>query len=92
MKLEPLGNRVIITKPKKEKSQKTSIILPETAEEKRSQEGVVFALGKGRKISKLGLKKGDKVVYKEFGPTEIEILGKEYLIAEDDDILATIKN
>lgn len=90
MKLEPLGNRVIITKPKKEEDKESGIILPETAEEKRSQEGIIFALGEGKKVKKLGLKKGDKIIYKEFGPTEIELEGKEYLIAEDDDILAVI--
>ena len=90
MKLEPLGNRVIITKPKKEEKE-SPIVLPDTAEEKRSQEGIIFALGEGRKIKKLGLKKGDKVIYKEFGPTEIEIEKKEYLVADHDDILAVIK-
>lgn len=91
MKLEPLGNRVIITKPKKQEKE-SSIILPDTAEEKRSQEGIIFALGEGKKIKKLGLKKSDKVIYKEFGPTEIEIEKKEYLVADHDDILAVIRN
>lgn len=90
MKLKPLGNRVIITKPKPEEEKKSGIILPDTAEEKRSQEGIIFALGKGEKIKKLGLKCGDKVIFKEFGPTEVEIGSKEYLIAEDDDILAVL--
>lgn len=90
MKLQPLGNRVVITKPKKEEKE-SAIVLPDTAEEKSSQEGVIFALGQGKKIKKLGLKKGDRVIYKEFGPTEIEIEGKKYLVAEDDDILAVIK-
>lgn len=90
MKLNPLGNRVVIIKPKKDEKKGTGIILPDTAEEKRSQEGIVFALGEGKKIKNLGLKKGDKIIFKEFGPTEIEIEGKEYLIAEDDDILAII--
>ncbi len=90
MKLQPLGDRVVITKPKKQ-GKESSIILPDTAEEKRSQEGIVFAIGEGKKIKKLGLKKGDKVVFKEFGPTEVEIDGKEYLVAEHDDILAVVK-
>ena len=79
----------MITKPKKEEKE-SSIILPDTAEEKRSQEGIIFALGKGRKIQKSGLKKGDRVIYKEFGPTEVEIDKKEYLVADFDDILAII--
>jgi chaperonin GroES len=90
MKLKPLGNRVVIIKPKKDEKKETGIILPDTAEEKRSQEGEIFAIGEGKKVKKLMLKKGDKVIYKEFGPTEIEIEGKEYLLADDDDILAVI--
>jgi co-chaperonin GroES (HSP10) len=93
MKLEPLGNRIVI-KPVvlKEKDKKESeIIIPETADEEQSQYGEVVAIGEGKKVAKLGLKKGDKVLYKEYGPAEIELEGEEYLVSESDDVLAKIK-
>jgi chaperonin GroES len=91
MKLEPLGNRVVLKKEDSKEKTNSGIILPETAEEKRSQQGLVVALGKGRKLSRLNLKKGNKVLFKEFGPTEIEVDKVEYLVADHDDILAIIK-
>ncbi len=91
MKLEPLGDRAILKKEDPKEKTSSGIILPETAEEKRSQEGLVIAVGKGKKIAKLNLKQGNKVIFKEFGPTEIEIDKVEYLITDYDDILAIIK-
>lgn len=90
MKLEPLGNRVVLKKDESEGKTASGIILPETAEEKRSQQGIVVALGKGKKLASLNLKRGDKVLFKEFGPTEMEIDKVEYLVADHDDILAII--
>jgi len=91
MKVEPLGNRVVLEKKKEDEKNKSGIILPETAEEKRSLQGKIVAIGGGKKIQRLNLKKGDFVLFKEFGPTDIEIDGNEYMIAEDDDILAILK-
>ena len=71
MKIEPLGDRVVLKKKKEEEKSESGIILPDTAEEKRSQQGEVVAVGSGRKIQKLDLKKGDTVLFKEFGPTEM---------------------
>lgn len=91
MKIEPLGNRVVLKKKKNDEKSESGIILPDTAEEKRSQQGEIIAVGNGKKIKELNLKKGDIVLFKEFGPTEIEIDGNECLVAEDDDILAILK-
>ncbi len=90
MKLEPLGNRLII-KPVTEEKKKGKIIIPETAEEEKSEQGEVKAVGRGRKVSQLGLKIGDRVIFKEYGPAEIELDEEKYLVADYDDILAKIK-
>lgn len=91
MKLQPLGNRVVLSKIKDEEKSSSGIIIPDTADEKKSQQGVVVATGSGKKVKKLGLRKGDKVLFKEYGPSEVEIDEEEYLIAEEDDILAVVK-
>lgn len=91
MKLEPLGNRVVIKPIQAEEKKKGQIIIPESAEEEKSEQGKVVAIGKGRKISQLGLKINDRVLFKEYGPTEIELKEEKFLVADHDDILAVIK-
>ncbi len=91
MKLRPLSNRLVIKPITLEEKSESEIIIPETAEEEKSTNGEVVAVGEGKKVAKLGLKKGDKVLYKEYGPTEVELEGEEYLIADWEDVLAKIE-
>jgi len=37
-----------------------------------------------------GVKKGEKIVYKEYSTTEIKIDDKDYIILKEEDILATL--
>jgi len=39
----------------------------------------------------LSVKPGDKVLFSKYGPNEIKVDGKEYLIAKEEDILAIIE-
>ena len=36
------------------------------------------------------VKKGDKIVYKEYSTTEIKVDGTEYIIVKEEDVLATL--
>lgn len=93
-KIKPLAGHILI-EPLKEEKKKGGIILPETAEKERSEKGKVVAVGAGRpdengKRVALEVKKGDVVLFAKYGPNEIKIDGKEYLIAKEEDILAII--
>ncbi len=94
MKIHPLGDRVLI-EPLYEEKKKGGIILPETVNKERPEKGRVIAVGSGRvdengkKIAMI-VKKGDKVLFTKYGPDEISIDGKEYLIAKEENILAII--
>lgn len=88
MKLKPLSDRLVIKPITLEEKGESDIIIPETAEDEKSMQGEVVAIGEGKKVTKLGLKKGDKVLYKEYGPTEIELEDEEYLVADWEDVLA----
>ena len=94
MKIKPLSDRVLLEAVKEERK-KGGIILPETVEKERPQEGIVIAVGPGKfdedgnRIA-MSLKKGDKVLFTKYGPSEIKVEDKEYLIAREDDILAII--
>ena len=100
MLVKPLGDRVLIQAlSAEERMGKTAsgIVIPDTAEKERPEEGKVIAVGPG-KMSKEGtlvpianLKVGDRVLFAKYGPSEIKVDGKEYLIAREEDILAIIE-
>ncbi len=82
--------------PLYEEKKKGGIILPETVDKERPEKGRVIAVGSGRldengKRISMNVKKGDKVLFTKYGPDEIKIDGKEYLIAKEDNILAIIE-
>jgi len=96
MKIKPLSDHILIEPIKKEEKTKTGILLPETAEKERPEQGKVIAVGPGRKTSSgkiipLSVKVGDEVLFTKYGPNEIKINDKEYLIAKEEDILAIIE-
>ena len=75
---------------------KFGILLPDTASKERPEQGVVIAVGPGKKtddgkIVPVSVMAGHKVLFTKYGPNEIKIDGKEYLIAREDDILAIIE-
>jgi len=95
MKLEPLGDRVIVKPTEQKEVKKGGIIIPDTAKEK-PQEGEVIAAGPGKKtedgkILPMNVKVGDKVLYGKYSGTEIKIDDVEHLILNEDDIYAIIK-
>jgi chaperonin GroES len=70
MKIQPLGNRLLVEEEKIEEKTSSGIVLPDTAEKEKSQFGVIVSLGDGKKLQNSGLKKGDKVVLEKFGPVK----------------------
>lgn len=91
MQLRPLGDRVIVRPLPKEETTKAGIILPGTVGKESRQEGEIMAIGTGEKITKLNLSVGQKVVFSEYGGSEIKIEGQEYKILNHDDLLAIIE-
>ncbi|MFC1789691.1 co-chaperone GroES [Patescibacteria group bacterium] len=96
MKIKPLSNHVLIEPIKKEEKTKTGILLPDTAEKEKPEQGLVIAVGPGRKVSSgkiisMNIKEGQKVLFTKYGPNEIKVDGKEYLIAREEDVLAIIE-
>ncbi len=96
MKIKPLADNVLIEPAAQEEKTKSGIFLPESAKKERPEQGTVIAVGPGKKTSsgkiiEMEVKPGDKVLFSKYGPNEIEIEGKEYLIAKQDDILAVLE-
>lgn len=95
MKIKPLGDRVLI-EPLREEKKRGGIILPDTVDKEKPESGKVVAVGPGRKdeagkLVPMNIKKGDRVLFTKYGPVEIKIEDKEYLIAREEDVLAVIE-
>ena len=94
MQIRPLGDRVLVKPIDEPEKKKGGIIIPDTAKEK-PQQGEVVAVGKGRILESgervaLEVKKGDKVLFRRYSGTEINIEEEKYLILGESDILAMI--
>lgn len=96
MNIKPLSDHVLIEPIKEEDQTKSGIFLPESVQKDKSEQGVIVAVGPGKKtddgkIIMLSVKPGDKVLFTKYGPNEVKIDGKEYLMASEGDILAIIE-
>lgn len=94
-KIKPIGGNILVEPVSKEQTTQSGIVLPDTVDKEKPQEGIVVALGTqrlsstGEKID-FNVKEGDKVLFKKYSPDEVEVDGKEYLIMDEDAILAVL--
>lgn len=96
MNLKPLNDHIFLEPMEEEKKTKSGIVLPDTAEKEKPIKGKVVAVGPGKldengKRMPMSVKVGDKVLFKKYGPDELEVDGKKYLVGEEADILAIIE-
>ncbi len=96
MTIKPLSDHILIEPIKEEEKTKAGIFLPDTASKEKSEQGKVIATGPGKKTDDgkmlmMSVKVGDIVLFQKYGPSEIKVDGKEYLIATESEILAIIE-
>lgn len=85
IKVRPLEDNVLISLEKPSKRTETGIYLPETSSGEKPQEGIVMAVGSSKDIK---VKKNQRVIFRQYSGTDIEVEGKKYLIVKNEDILA----
>ena len=95
MRVRPLHDRVIVKRVEVREQRRTGgIIIPYTAKEK-PQEGLVVAVGPGRredgKVLAPDVKKGDRVLFGKYTGSEIKLDGEEHLILREEDILGVVE-
>ncbi len=92
--IKPLNDYVLLEVEPTEKKV-GSIILTTTNDNKKSHVATVVAVGEGKekdgKIVPISLKKGDRVIYREYSTTEYEENEKKYLLVQAEDILAIVE-
>ena len=96
MNVRPLHDRILLKRVEEKETVKGGIIIPDSAKEK-PQEGLVAAVGKGKKTDKgelipLDVKAGDRILFGKYSGTEIKIEGEEYLIIREDEVLGVIES
>ena len=92
--IKPLKDRVLIKMVENEETTKSGIILSSGAKEK-PQVAEVIEVGPGGekegKEIKMYIKKGDKVIINKYAGTEIKYENEDYIIVNQDDVLAIIE-
>ena len=93
--IKPLGDNVLIKPLEAEVKTASGIVLPDNAREK-PQMGQVMATGPGSindqgKLIPVGVKVGQKVMYKKWGGDEVKVGNEEWMIVKQGDILAIVQ-
>lgn len=94
LRVRPLGDKVLVKRVEAESKTAGGIVLPDTAKEKPKR-GIVQAVGDGKLLengerSKMQVDKGDEVLFSSYAGTEVKIDGEEFLIIDENEILAVL--
>ncbi|PIZ73027.1 co-chaperone GroES [Candidatus Peregrinibacteria bacterium CG_4_10_14_0_2_um_filter_43_11] len=96
MKIVPLNGYVVIKPLAAEEVTKSGIVIPDTANKEKPQEGEVVAVAKtnistnGQELP-IELKIGDHVLYGRYSGEDVKVDGIEYKIVEMTSVRAIIK-
>ena len=85
MTLKPLQDRIVAKKETPAEKTTSGFFMPGDAKEKPSY-ATVESVGPDVKH----VKKGDKIIFKEYSTTDIKLNNQHYLIVKEEDVLATI--
>ena len=96
VKLQPLGDRVVIQREDSLETTAGGIVLPDSAQEK-PQRGTVVSVGDGKLLEdgsrgSLQVKTGDKVIFASYAGDTFSIEDEEFLLMREDEILAVIED
>lgn len=96
MNIRPLYDRIVVKRIEEQETTRNGIIIPDSAQEK-PQEAEVIAVGNGKRLedgslTALDVKVGDRVLFGKYSGTETKVVGTEYLILREDDILGVLDN
>ena len=96
LKLHPLEDHIVVEALDEMETHSSGLIIPDTVSKEKPQKGVILAVGPGKfdqngKRVPMDVKEGDKILFTKYGPTEVKIDGKEYLILTQSDVLAVME-
>ena len=93
--IRPLYDRIVVKRIEEQESTRNGIFIPDSAKEK-PQEGEVVAVGHGKllesgQLMTLDVKVGDRVLFGKYSGTETKLIGTEYIIMREDDVLGILE-
>lgn len=96
MNLKPLHGNVIVKPWSKETVTASGLVIPDTVNKEKPEQGEVVAVGPGRLLDSgqsapMSVKVGDKVMFRKYSPDEIKVDGEEYLVIKEQDIMLIIE-
>jgi len=96
MQIKPLGDRVIVRPLAAEEMTASGIVLPDTRDKEKPEQGEVIAVGPGKRldngdIAPMSIKVGDKVVFRKYSPDEVTVDGEEVLVISETDIVGIVE-
>jgi chaperonin GroES len=95
VKLQPLGDRVVVERDESEDVTAGGIVLPDTAKDKPAR-GRVVSIGDGKLLddgtrSRMQVRPGDRVIFSSYAGETFTIDDRELLLMREDEILAVIE-
>ena len=95
IKLQPLGDRVVLQREESEDVTAGGIVLPDSAKDKPAR-GTIVSVGDGRLLDDgsrgaLQVKPGDRVIFSSYAGEQFKVNDEELLLMREDDILAVIE-
>ena len=95
VRLQPLGDRVVVEREEAEERTAGGIVLPDSAQDKPAR-GKIISVGDGRLLdngqrNKIQVKVGDRVLFSSYAGEQFKIGDQELLLMREDDILAVLE-
>ena len=87
--IKPINDYVLIKRIEAEEKTKSGIVLPSQAKE-QPQIAEVLAVGPGTEEVKMVVKKGDKVIFGQYGGMELKFKNEDFKLVRQSDIYATV--
>jgi chaperonin GroES len=96
LKLQPLGERVVVRREESEERTAGGIVLPDTAKEKPTR-GIIEAVGNGKLLDdgsrgQLQVKPNDRVLFTAWAGETFKVSEEELLLMREEDILAVLED
>ena len=95
IKIQPLGDRLVVERDESTAVTAGGIVLPDTAKDKPAR-GKIVSIGDGKLLddgsrAKFQVKVGDRVLFSSYAGDEFKLGDRELLLMREDDVLAVIE-
>lgn len=96
MKIRPLHDRVIVKRKEDERKTASGIVIPDSANTEKPDQGEIIAVGPGKKddqgkLIALDVKVGDRVLFGKYAGQSVKVEGEEVLVMREEDIMGVIE-